>query len=174
MRILVKKSIKIFIFSELIVLLSSFISYKFFLNAQVAFLSSFFVFLGSMYSYKRLVDKKVENEIIIEDERDELDKLDDPHALFEEIEQKEGTVEELKAVIKEEKQNMKGDNIKNSVKASSGTVSFFRLIPYLFLIVGFIALQNNHNLEVLPFLLFITFGMPVGYLAGKEIFSIKK
>jgi hypothetical protein len=170
----VKKSIKIFLGAELVVLATNFFSYQSFLNAQVAFLSSLFIFLGSMYSYKRLVDQRVPNEPVIEDERDELDKIDDPHALYEEVKESEQSVEELKAVLKEEKKQMKGDNIKNTLSSSKATASLYRLLPYLFLVFGFIALKNNHNLSIMLYLLFLTLGMPVGYLIGKEIFSPKQ
>ena len=169
-----KKSIKIFLAAELIVLATNFISYQTFLNAQVAYVSSLFVFLGSMYSYKKLVEQRVPNEVVVEDERDELDKIDDPHALYEENSQTEQSAEELKAVIKEEKKQMKGENLKNAATAGSATVSFFRLIPYLFLVLGFIALKNNHQLQIMTYLLFLTLGMPVGYFMGKGIFTLKQ
>lgn len=174
MRISVKKNIRIFLIAEFVVLLTNFLSYTFYLNAQIAFLSSFFIFLGSMYSYKKLVEKRIESEIIIEDERDELDKIDDPHALYEEMPQTEQSAEELKAVIKEEKKQMKGENLKNAAVAGSATVSFFRLIPYLVLVIGFIALKNSHQLQITTYLLFLTLGMPVGYFIGKGIFALKQ
>lgn len=174
MRILVKKSIKILLLSELLVILSSSISWSFFINAQVAFLSSFVILLGSMYSYKKLVMQRVENEIFVDDERDELDKIDDFHELFDENNIQENSVEEIKTALKEEKKHLKSNNFKN-VKATSGaTVSLFRIVPYLFLVFGFIALQNNQLLQLLPYLLFLSLGLAVGYFVGREIFIFKQ
>jgi hypothetical protein len=174
MRILVKKSIKILLFAQLLVIISSSISYSFFLNAQVAFLSSFIILLGSMYSYKKLVMHRIENEMFVDDERDELDKIDDKHELFDELVVEEHSVLEIKNALNEEKKQLKSNNFKN-VKASSGaTVSLFRIVPYLFLVVGFIGLQNNHLLQLLPYLLFLSLGLAVGYFVGKEIFSSKQ
>ena len=145
--------------------------FHFFLNAQVAFFSSFFILLGSMYSYKRLVDNRVENEVFVDDERDELDKIDDQYELYDETHSSEQTIQEIKTVLKEEKQQMQSNSFKNAKNASGATVSFTRILGYLFLVSGFIGLQNNHNLELLPYLLFLSFGLAIGYLAGKELFS---
>ncbi|MDD2357598.1 MAG: hypothetical protein PHX13_06795 [Thiovulaceae bacterium] len=164
-----QKNIKIFLGAEVLILATNFISYSFFLNAQVAFLSSFLVLMGSMYSYKKLVQTRVENEVFIDDERDELDKLDDPHGLYE-----EQTVQELQAAVAEEKKQTKTSNLKNVKTSSRATVSLFRILPYLFLVAGFIGLKNNHHLELLPYLLFLSLGLPVGYLIGKNIFLPKQ
>lgn len=170
MRILVKKSIKILLLAELLVLLCSAVSTSFFINAQVAFLSSFLILLGSMYSYRKLVHQRVENEIFLDDERDALDKIDDEHELFNEQKTQESSVEAIKTALSEEKQQLKSHNFRN-LKASKGaTVSLFRIIPYLILMFGFIALQNNHILELLPYLVFLSLGLAVGYFVGRELF----
>ena len=163
-----KKTISIILFVELLIISTNIISYKFFINAQVAFLSSLFILLGSMYSYKRLVEKRVENGLYSED-RDELDKIDDPYDLYDEKEELQ--TEDIKTVIKEERKKLKGGNLKNTKIAASATMSFFRLVPYLFLVFGFIGLQNNKNLEILPYLLFLSVGLVTGYLVGKKIFN---
>ena len=168
-RILVQKNIKIFLSAELLIVATNFISYSFFLNAQVAFLSSFLILLGSMYSYKNLVEIRAENEVFVDYERDELDKLDDPHGLYE-----EQTIQELQAVVAEEKKQTKTSNLKNIKTTSRATVSLFRILPYLFLVAGFIGLKNNHHLELLPYLLFLSLGLLVGYLIGKSIFLPKQ
>ena len=174
MRILVKKSIKILLLTELLVIASNSVSYGFFLNAQIAFLSSLVILLGSMYSYQKLVAQRVESEMFVDDERDDLDKIDDKYELFDESEVQEQSVEEIKAVLQEEKKQLKSDSFKN-IKASSGaTVSLFRIVPYLFLVIGFIGLQNNHRLELLPYLLFLSLGIAVGYFLGKELFVSKQ
>ena len=169
----VQKNIKIFLAAEIFVILTNAISYTFFLNAQVAFFSSFFILLGSMYSYKKLVEKRVVNEVFVDDERDELDEIDDKYELYDETHSQEQTIQEIKTVLKEEKEQMQSNNFKNVKNASGATVSFTRILGYLFLVAGFIGLQNNHNLELLPYLLFLSFGLGIGYLVGKELFSSK-
>ena len=170
-RISVQKNIKIFLVAELFVIMTNMISYQFFLNAQIAFLSSFFILLGSMYSYKRLVEKRVENEVFVDDERDELDKIDDKYELYDETLPVEQTVQEIKTVLKEEKQQIKSNNFQNAKNASGAMVSVSRILGYLFLVAGFIGLQNNHNLELFPYLLFLSLGLATGYFVGKGIFS---
>lgn len=169
MKILVKKSIKILLLAELLVMLSRLVSTSFFINAQVAFLSSFLILLGSFYAYKKLVHSRVENEIFLDDERDALDKIDDEHELF--SEQEVTSVADIKIALSEEKEQLKSHSFKN-LKASSGaTVSLFRIVPYLFLMLGFIALQNNHILQLLPYLFFLSLGLAVGFFVGRELFS---
>ena len=168
-RIIVKKIISIFLSAELLVALANFISYKFFLNAQIAFLSSFFIILGSMYSYKRLVERKVELEEYSDDNRDELDKIDDPYDLYDEKEM-ELESQDIKAVIKEERKRLKANNFKNTKIASGATMSAFRIIPYIFLVFGFLGLQNNQNLMIFPYLLFLFVGLTAGFFIGKKLF----
>ena len=60
----------------------------------MAFLSSLFIILGSSYAYKRMVIKKVDaNEV--QDERDLLDDIEDPHGLYDNQEINNAPVEEF-------------------------------------------------------------------------------
>ncbi|WP_345991095.1 hypothetical protein [Sulfurimonas sp. HSL-1716] len=165
-----KKTISLLLFTELFVLASNLISYKFFLNAQIAFLSAFFILLGSMYSYKRLVEKRVEAGAYGDDDRDEIDKIDDPYDLYDENEDAVLETKDIKAVIKEEKKRLKANGFKNTKIASGATISLFRIIPYVFLVFGFIGLQNNQNLLLFPYLLFLLAGVAVGFFTGRKLF----
>lgn len=169
-RIMVKRTINIFLVAELVTVATNIVSYKFFLNAQIAFLSALFIIIGSMYSYKRLVEKRVEAGAYSDDNRDELDKIDDPYDLYDENEETALETQDIKAVIKEEKKRLKANGFKNTKLASGATMSAFRIIPYVFLVFGFIGLQNNQNLMIFPYLLFLLVGLIAGFFIGRKLF----
>ena len=168
---MVRKSIRLILVSEAIILLTLFISLEFFLNLQVAFLSSLFVILGSSYAYKKMVIKDGSSDMF-EGERDLLDTIEDPHELYEENDINEAPFEELdlKAIVKEEKKKIKTFSIGSMKKGVKGSASAFRLLPYLFLVLGFIALANNELLSLSIYLPSLLVGIVVGYLVSKEIF----
>ena len=170
----VKKIIKFFAITELVILATYFISFSFFINLQIAMLSSFFIIMGSMYAYRKMVDKKVASEEF-EEQRDLLDKIEDPHELYDETPLNEASAEELdlKAIVKEEKKKIKILNLKDIKKGSKAGFSLFRLVPYLFLILGFIALKNNELLDIAVYLPSLLIGIVLGYLSAKEIFSLE-
>lgn len=174
MRMSVKKTIKFFAITQLIILATYFISFSFFINLQVAYLSSFFIMIGSMFAYRRMVDKQVASEEY-EDKRDLLDTIEDPHELYDETPLNEAPVEELdlKAIVKEEKKKIKLVNLRDMKKGSKAGFSLFRLIPYLFLVLGFIALKNNELLDIAIYLPSLLIGIVLGYLSGRELFSLK-
>lgn len=167
MRTTVKKSIKLLALSELIIIFFNIISFEFFINAQIAFLSSFFIIIGSMYAYKNMVDNKIKNEEI-EEQRDDIDRVLDPYELDDETPINEKPYEELdlKSIVKEEKKKIKLLNISDIKKGSSASFSPYRLVPYLFLIIGFIALKNNELLNIAVYLPSLLFGIVVGYIIG--------
>ncbi|MDD2450018.1 MAG: hypothetical protein PHG10_10150 [Sulfurimonas sp.] len=165
-----KKSIRIILVSELIILLTYFISLEFFLNLQVAFLSSLFVILGSSYAYKKMVIKDGSSDMF-EGKRDLLDTIEDPHELYEENDINDAPFEELdlKAIVKEEKKKIKTFSLTSMKKGVKGSTSAFRLLPYLFLVLGFIALANNELLSIAIYLPSLLVGIVVGYLLSKEM-----
>ena len=156
------KSIKLFLFFQLLVLLTLAISKEFFLNFEVAFLTSIIVLQGSMYSYSRLVKKRVESESY--EEEDALKKVDDPYDLYDDEEKKEEIIEDEKKRIKSR------GAIKSTVSSSPALVSLFRIVPYIFLILGFIGLKNNQLLELVPYLSGLGVGVIAGFFLGKEFF----
>jgi len=165
------KSIKILIISELLVILTYLISFEFFINLQIAFLSSFFIILGSTYAYKKMIETQVKRENISE-EREILDTIEDPYELYDDTPINETPADELdlKAIVKDEKKKIKILNIKDIKKGSRATVSLFRLLPYIFLILGFIALKNNELLDIAIYLPALLVGIVVGYICSKDIF----
>ena len=169
-----QKTIKLFVISEVAIFALWLYSYLFFINFQIAFLSSVLILLGSTYSYKRLVDRRVASEDR-PDDTDLIDKLDDPYDLYsEEITSEAMQAEEvdLKTVVKEEKQRLKENKqtLKNTAKSTPALVSIFRVVPYLFLVLGFIGLNNNGLLSLVPFLVGLGAGIIVGLFMGRGLF----
>ncbi len=146
-------------------------SFEFFINFEVAWLSAFLIMLGSMYSYQKLVSKRLADyEANID--LDVIDKIDDPYDLYSEnsIDEEENE-KDIREVVKEEKARLKANKI-NGIKAGApATVSIFRLLPYLFLGLGFIGLKNNELLLLTPYLIGIGVGIISAFLAGKAFFS---
>jgi len=175
MRIMVQKitnAIKVLFIVELLIFALYFYSQNIFANVQVAFLSAFFIILGSSFAYKRMVNTQVSSENY-EDKRDLLDEIEDPHELYDDEPINEAPVEELdlKAIVKEEKAKIKTFSLKSMKHGARGSVSFFRLVPYVFLILGFIALKNNELLDLTYYLPSLLLGIVVGSVISKEVIS---
>ena len=174
MRIIVKKAISIILIAEMLILSTYLISSTLFANLQVAFLSSFFVIMGTSYAYRKMVIKKVDGSIY-DDKRDLLDEIEDPHSLYDDdFEINDAPPEELdlKAIVKEEKAKTKVLSMKNLKHGFSGGISMFRIIPYLFLILGFVALKNNELLILSYYLPSLFIGIVVGSLVAKEFVKV--
>ena len=167
---MVKKTIKIIGVTELIILFFYFYSFEVFINIQVAFLSSLFVILGASFAYSKMVQTQVEAENF-EEKRDILDDIEDPHELYDDEPINETPVEELdlKAIVKEEKAKIKTLSVKSIKHGTKGSLSLFRLVPYLFLVLGFIALKNNELLDISIYLPSLLVGIIVGSVASKEL-----
>ncbi len=169
--IMVKKSIKIFMIVELVILLTNFISFALYMNVQIAFLSSFFIIVGSSYAYKRMVDTKIKADMV-EDKRDFLDEMEDPHGLYEDFEINDAPADELdlKAIVQEERKKIKTFSPNSIKQGLKGGMSFLRLVPYLFLVLGFIALKNNDLLDIMIYLPSLLVGIVVGHSISKNSF----
>ncbi|WP_297483138.1 hypothetical protein [Sulfurimonas sp.] len=165
-----KKTISILVILEIIILATYFISYTAFINTQVAFLSAFFIILGSSYAYKRMVNSQIKSGNF-EDKRDLLDTIEDPHELYDDTPINNAPYEELdlKSIVKEEKAKIKTFTVDSAKYGARGSVSAFRLIPYLFLVLGFIALKNNELLSLWYYLPALTVGIIIGSVVSKEV-----
>ena len=167
-----KKLISTIAVAEGLVLSTALYSKVLFANVQVASLSSFLVIVGASFAYKRMVDSKVSSESY-ESERDLLDEIEDPHELYSDEPINEAPAEELslKEIVKEEKAKIKTFSFKSIKHGARGSVSAFRIVPYLFLILGFIALKNNAVLDLSFYLPSLLVGIISGSLVSKEIAS---
>jgi len=128
------------------------------INSQIGFITSSFVMFGSMLSYKSMVQGRLNVGAIPDDERDTLDKLEDPYDLDDEISKNDLKEEEEKTlveVVKEERANLKKSrrSIWQTTKDSKASLSFYRLGAYGLLVFGFFYLNSNKFLDIPIYLL---------------------
>jgi len=130
-------------------------------NTQIGFISATLVMLGSMRSYRRMVDARVEHEIITTDiDKDVIDKLEDPHDLYSETAE-EAPVEDIKEAIKAERAKMKENrrSLFEVLRDTKAALSFYRVGAYFLLALGFLYL-NRHGILHIPLYLF-SLGLPM-------------
>lgn len=105
-----------------------------------------------------------------EDKRDLLDEIDDKYELYDDEPINEAPPEELdlKAIVKEERAKIKTFSLSSMKYGTKGGFSLLRLVPYIFLVLGFIALKNNEILHLGFYLPSLAFGIVIGSLISKE------
>ena len=132
------------------------------INTQIGFVTSSLVMFGSILSYKSMVDARLNVGAIPDDERDTLDKLEDPYDLYDDEKVKDDEEKTLQEVVKEERENLKKNrrSFLETTKDSKAAFSFYRLGSYMLLIFGFFYLNNNKILDI-PSYLFSLFIPPV-------------
>ena len=139
--------------TDIVVILLSIIFFdiKMLWNTQIGFVSASLVMLASMKSYKRMVDARVELDIItIDDSRDTIDKLEDEHDLY-----SEDVVEEVNTdignAVKDEKVRMKKNRrtLSETIRDTKAALSLNRIGAYVLLILGFFYL-NRHGYLMAP------------------------
>jgi len=169
---MVKRVIKLIAITQILIIATYFISFSFYINLQVAFLSSLFVILGSSFAYKKMINNQVDAKMV-EEKRDLLDEIEDPYELYDDEPINNAPVEELdlKEIVKEERAKIKTFSIDSAKHGARGSVSLFRLAPYLFLVLGFIALKNNELLDIAVYLPSLFVGIVVGSVSSKELFE---
>jgi hypothetical protein len=124
-------------------------------NTQIGFLTATFVMVGSMFSYRRMVNARVEHNIITtDDSKDVIDKLEDPHDLYSEDIVEDPDVD-LREAVKEEKQRFKANrrSVFQVIKDTKGALSIYRVSAYILLVLGFLYL-NRHGILCIPAYLF--------------------
>jgi len=122
----------------------------------VAFITSSIVVLSSFKSYKNMVQKRLELNPKAEefDNRDTIDKLEDPYNLYdEEIEQNQEELN-IKELIKQEKKLLKKNrrSFKDTFKDSAKAFNPIRLIAYAILVFGYFYLLKSNNLSIIFYL----------------------
>ena len=160
----------LFILDAVLIVFSFFQDNEYFLiNTQVAFVSSLFISLGTFLSYRNNVSKRLDG---LEEnknnlgQRDKLNELDDPYDLYsEEIiqEDKELSAQEIKNILKLEKENIKKNTFKNTLFSSGAYISAYRIFGYALLIIGFFYLNNNIIFSAYAYLIGLTI-MPISAL----------
>ena len=119
-------------------------------NTQIGYITSTLVMVASIVSYRRMVNARVEHNIItVDDSKDVIDKLEDPYDLYSEDE----VVEEksMAETVKEEKKKLKENrrSVYQTLKDTKAALSVYRLGAYAVLILGFLYL-NRHDLLHIP------------------------
>jgi len=151
--------------ADIVVILVSviFFDIKMLWNTQIGFISASLVMLASMKSYKRMVDARVElNIITIDDSRDTIDQLEDPYDLYsEEIVENEKV--ELKDAIKDKKSRMKKNKrtLSETIRDTKAALSLNRIGAYVILILGFFYLNRHDYLMAPAYILALTVPMLV-------------
>ena len=110
------------------------------INTQFAFIASLLITISSYHSYKKLVDKKVASSDINYDDRDELEKIDDPYDLYDEIDNEKKKFQKTKASIK---------NLKTSI---TSLLSPLRILSYIVLFASFLYLNHHNILNIFAYL----------------------
>ena len=146
-----------------------------FLNSQVAFISSLFITIATFLSYKRNIQHRIANLDLSQsndlEQRDKIDEIDDPYDLYteyEEIPENELTAEKIKEIINDEKSKVKKNTFKNTLFSVGGFLSIYRILGYGVLVFGFFALNNNGIFLPLAFILGLGI-VPFGVLFSKLI-----
>jgi len=132
-------------------------------NTQFGFISASLVMLASMKSYKRMVDARVELDLVtIDDSRDVIDKLEDPYDLYSE-EVTEEDDKSLVDVVKDERQKSKKNSrtLSQTIKDAKTALSLYRIAAYIVLILGFLYLNRHELLQVPSYVLALSMPMLV-------------
>ncbi|QOP42373.1 hypothetical protein FJR03_05555 [Sulfurimonas marina] len=108
-----------------------------------------------------------------EEKRDLLDEIDDKYELYDDEPINDAPVEELdlKEIVKEEKAKIKTFSLSSMKYGTKGGFSLLRLVPYIFLVLGFIALKNNEILNLAFYLPALAFGIVIASLISKEMIA---
>ena len=111
-------------------------------SSQIAFWSSAFVLGASMFSYRQAVYSSIENGATSQDDRDMIDKMEDPHDLYSDDEPEPVSLSTFEAL-----------------KSSKTSLSLYRLGSYLLLFVGFFYLTSNEIMHVPSYM--IALALPI-------------
>ncbi len=133
------------------------------LNLELAYFSALLIMYASYQGYKKMVSHSVQNGITL-DLKDPIEKIDDPYDLYDEEAPNDEIVD-----IKELKKEIKKDGFKKMIKTAAGHTSWKRLASYFVLILVFMALNNNHILEIGSFLTGLTLGIITAAVWGPKI-----
>jgi hypothetical protein len=152
---------KIALLDGVLVLISLWVSSAWLINTQVAFASSALITFATFFSYKRMVERRVEAGAFGE-EKDVLKKYEDPYDLYDEDEPNESLEHEVPMIQESPKIGFK-ESFKNLVNSYKGALSPYRLGAYGVLFVSVLSLMRHDLLEPIPFFLGLSI-VPLGSL----------
>ena len=128
------------------------------LNFEVGFFVAAVIIYNSYKSYAKFVQSAVDNNVAMHYE-DAYEKIDDPHGLYDEEETQHS-------------QPSKKDQLKQTLhqtkQALPGSFSVRRILSYALLALAFVALQNNHKLDISGLLTGISAGSGAAIWMGKK------
>ena len=154
------KILKTLVVIDIIITLISIIFFdiKILYTTQIGFISAALVMIASMMSYRRMVNTRVEHNIItVDDSKDVIDKLEDPYDLYSEEITQEGD-KELVETVKEEKRRLKENRrtLYQTLKDTKTALSIYRLGAYVVLVLGFLYLNRHGQLHIPSYILALT------------------
>jgi len=123
-------------------------------TSQIGFFSSSLIIAASMKSYRNMVESRVANQTVLDEvDRDSLDKIDDPHELYDDkppSQQQDITKEEFVEIVNEERSRQKANRRSpiEVVRDSKAFLSIYRLGAYGVLVLGFFYLNRHHYLDI--------------------------
>jgi len=129
-------------------------------NTQIGYITSTLVMVASIVSYRRMVNARVEHNIVtMDDSKDVIDKLEDPYDLYSEdaVEEEE---KDFVETVKEEKKKLKENRrtVYQTIKDTKAALSIYRLGAYALLILGFLYLNRQGLLHIPSYI--ISLGIP--------------
>ncbi len=107
------------------------------INSQIGFFSSLLIVLASFYSYSQMIQRGTQNEIIAATNDETLEKIEDPHGLYDEEEEKKASVAQ-------------------TTKKNSAYISLFRVAAYVVLVFGFFYLDRGKIFDMKSYFLGLT------------------
>jgi len=153
--------------ADLVVILVSIIFFdiKMLWSTQIGFISASLVMLASMKSYKRMVETRVEEGIILfDDSKDVIDQLEDPYDLYsEDVVETSQEQKSLAEVIKEEREEKKKNRrtLSEILRDTKAALSLVRIGAYVVLVLGFFYLNRHGYLMIPAYILALTVPMLV-------------
>jgi|AGBJ01.1.fsa_nt_gi hypothetical protein len=129
-------------------------------NTQIGYISAALVMVASIMSYRRMVNARVKHNIVtMDDSKDVIDKLEDPHDLYSEAMPEEDE-KDFAQTIKEEKKKLKKNRrtVYQTIKDTKAALSIYRLSAYAVLILGFLYLKRQELLHIPSYI--ISLGIP--------------
>ena len=129
-------------------------------SIQIAYITSTLVMVASILSYRRMVNARVEHNIVtMDDSKDVIDKLEDPYDLYSE-DVAEEEEKDFVETVKEEKKKLKENRrtVYQTIKDTKAALSIYRLGAYALLILGFLYLNRQGLLHIPSYI--IALGIP--------------
>ena len=147
----------IIIWSTIVLLSTATMNYLKIINLSmssllVGFFSSAMILMATALSFSNMVKKSILNKnITLLDDRDVIDKIDDPYDLYSESDTQDLSLTEEKKLHKSQR-----ISFLDSVKNSKASISLYRIFSYGLMVIGFFYLKDNHLFSPISYIMGIT------------------